>query len=116
MSQPALISLPLQRTPEVPFQTYKRSQAALARHRLYPLTLFYTLYAILVLTIALSTTHTWAAAAFFSASNISSTAMFCTAVFRQAKASSGGFSMSGLIPSTGIITCAHSMESTSAVS
>jgi len=31
MSQPALISPPVQRTAEVPFQTYKRSQAALAR-------------------------------------------------------------------------------------
>ena len=31
MSQPALISPPLQRTAEVRFQTYKRSQAALAR-------------------------------------------------------------------------------------
>jgi len=35
MSQPGAISLPLQRTAEIPFQTYKRSQAALARHRLY---------------------------------------------------------------------------------
>jgi sterol desaturase/sphingolipid hydroxylase (fatty acid hydroxylase superfamily) len=67
MSQPALISLPLQRTATVPFQTYKRSQAALARHRLYPLTVFYTLYAILVLIIALSTTHTWTVVSFFSA-------------------------------------------------
>jgi len=109
MSQPALISLPRQRTPEVPFQTYKRSQAALARHRLYPLTVFYTLYAILVLKGAISTTHTRLS------SNISSTAMFCTAVFRQAKTSSGDFCMSGSILSTGIITCGHSMEGTSAV-
>src|SRR5258708_21154669 len=67
MSQPALISPLLQRTAEVPFQTYKRSQAALARHRLYPLTVFYTLYATLVLIIALSTTPTWTVVAFFSA-------------------------------------------------
>src|SRR5260370_41424645 len=67
MSQTAPISLPLQRTAEVPFQTYKRSQAALARHRLYPLTVFYTLYAILVVTIAFLTTHAWIAVAFFSA-------------------------------------------------
>jgi hypothetical protein len=66
MSQPALISPPVQRTAEVPFQTYKRTQAALARHRLYPLTVFYTLYAIVVLTIAFATTHTWTAVAFFS--------------------------------------------------
>jgi sterol desaturase/sphingolipid hydroxylase (fatty acid hydroxylase superfamily) len=67
MSQPALISPPVQRTAEIPFQTCKRTQAALARHRLYPLTVFYTLYAILALTIALSTKHIWTAAAFFSA-------------------------------------------------
>ena len=67
MSQPGAISLPLQRTAEVPFQAFKRSQAALARRRLYPLTVFYTLYSILVLTIAFSTTHTWTAVAFFSA-------------------------------------------------
>src|SRR5260370_9046125 len=67
MSQPALISPPMQRTVEVPFQSYKWRKAALARHRLYPLTVFYTLYAILVLTIAFSTTHTWTAVAFFSA-------------------------------------------------
>jgi sterol desaturase/sphingolipid hydroxylase (fatty acid hydroxylase superfamily) len=67
MSEPALISLPLQRSAEVPFQTYKRSQAALARKRLYPLTVFYTLYAILVLALAFSTTHPWIAVAFFSA-------------------------------------------------
>jgi len=67
MSQRALISPPPQRTAEVPFQTYKRSQAALARHRLYPLTVFYTLYAILVFAIAFARTHTWTAVAFFSA-------------------------------------------------
>ena len=67
MLQSALILPPLQRTAEVPFQAFKRSQAALARRRLYPLTVFYTLYSILVLTIAFSTTHTWTAVAFFSA-------------------------------------------------
>src|SRR5712675_1061837 len=67
MSQPGAISLPLQRTAEVHVQAFKRSQAALARRRLYPLTVFYTLYAILVLTIAFATTHTWTAVAFFSA-------------------------------------------------
>jgi hypothetical protein len=67
MSQTALISPPRQRTAEVSFQTYKQSQAALARHRLYPLTVFYTLYAFLVLAIAFSTRHTWTAAVFFSA-------------------------------------------------
>jgi len=67
MSQVALISPPLQRTAEVPFQTYKRRQAALARYRLYPLTVFYTLYAVLVSIIALSTTYPWTTVAFFAA-------------------------------------------------
>src|SRR5258708_21830200 len=67
MAQPALIAPPLQRTAEVPFQTYKRSQAALARHRLYPLTVFYTLYAIPVVTTAFLTKHAWIAVALFSA-------------------------------------------------
>jgi len=67
MSESVLSSLPLQRTVEVPFATYKRQKAALARHRLYPLTVFYTLYAMVVLAIAFSTTHPWTAVAFFSA-------------------------------------------------
>lgn len=67
MSEPALISLPLQRNAEIPFATYKRGQAALARRRLYPVTAFYTLYAILVLAIAFTTKHPWIAVAFFSA-------------------------------------------------
>src|SRR5260370_12355484 len=67
MSEPALIAPPQQRTAEVPFAAYKRQQASLARRRLYPLTAFYTLYAILVLAIAFSTTHPWIAVAFFFA-------------------------------------------------
>ena len=67
MSQLALNSLPLQRTAEVPFAIYKRRQAAHARYRLYPLTVFYTVYALLVLIVAFSTTHPWTAAVFFSA-------------------------------------------------
>src|SRR5713101_1757165 len=66
MSEPALISQHVQRTAEVPFAVYKRQQAALARRRLYPLSAFYTLYAILVLAIAFSTKHPWIAVAFFS--------------------------------------------------
>jgi len=64
---PYFKSLPLQRTAEVPFRTYKPSQAALARKRLYPLTIFFTLYAIRVLALAFSTTHPWTTVAFFSA-------------------------------------------------
>ncbi len=66
-SEHAASSLPLQRTVEVPFATYKRRQAALARYRLYPLTAFYCVYAIFVLAIAFSTTHPWTTVAFFSA-------------------------------------------------
>jgi hypothetical protein len=67
MSEHAVNSLPLQRTAEVPFAAYKRQQAALARRRLYPVTAFYTLYAILVLAIAFSTKHPWIAVFFFFA-------------------------------------------------
>src|SRR5262245_14060047 len=67
MSECGLTSLPVQRTTDVPFAAYKRRQAALARHRLYPLTVFYTLYAIFVLIVAFSTTHPWTAMAFFAA-------------------------------------------------
>ncbi len=67
MSEHAVISLSPQRNAEVPFATYKRRQAALARYRLYPVTAFYCVYAIFVLAIAFSTTHPWTAVAFFSA-------------------------------------------------
>jgi hypothetical protein len=66
MSECGLTSLPVQRTTDVPFAAYKRGQAALARHRLYPLTVFYTLYAIFALIVAFSTTHPWAAIALFA--------------------------------------------------
>ena len=65
MSEHEGVSLPPQRTAEVPFAAYKRQQAAMARRRLYPLSAFYTLYAILVLAIAFSTKHPWIAVAFF---------------------------------------------------
>jgi hypothetical protein len=58
---------PQPRTVKVPFKNYKRVQAAIARYRLYPLTVIYTLYAIFVLTIGLSTEHPWTTVAFFSA-------------------------------------------------
>ncbi len=67
MSEHEGVSLPPQRTAEVPFAAYKRQQAAMARRRLYPLSAFYTLYAILVLAIAFSTKYPWIAVAFFSA-------------------------------------------------
>src|SRR5260370_39993402 len=67
MSEPALIAPPQQRTAEVPFAAYKRQQATLARCRLYPLTSFYILYAILVLAIAFSTMLPWITVAFLFA-------------------------------------------------
>jgi len=65
VSELELISQHVQRTAEVPFAAYKRQQAATARRRLYPLSAFYTLYAIVVLAIAFSTKHPWIAVAFF---------------------------------------------------
>jgi|SRR5271165_106767 len=66
MSQLATVVPLQQRTIEVPFETYKRQQAALARHRLYPLTIFYTLYVVLVLLAAASVARPWTTVAFFS--------------------------------------------------
>src|SRR3981189_911317 len=65
MSEHEVVSLPPQRNAEVPFAAYKRGQAALARRRLYPLTAFYTLYAIVVLPIRFWTKHPWMAVALF---------------------------------------------------
>src|SRR5713226_4031014 len=70
MSERAIVSLPLQRAAEVPFATYKRQQVALARHRLYPLTIFYTVYAVLVFAIASSSKHPWTSVAFFAAGSV----------------------------------------------
>lgn len=67
MSKPASIAIPFYRTAEIPFQTYKRNQASLARYRLYPLTVFYTAYAVIVLVIAFSTAHPWIAVGCFAA-------------------------------------------------
>ena len=51
-----------QRTVEIPFEIYKWRQAALARHRLYPLSGFYTVYATAIFILGLSTRHPWIAA------------------------------------------------------
>jgi sterol desaturase/sphingolipid hydroxylase (fatty acid hydroxylase superfamily) len=67
MSQRELTSLPARTTTEVSFATYKKQQAALARRRLYPLTAFYTLYALSVVIISSWTQHRWLTVAFFSA-------------------------------------------------
>jgi sterol desaturase/sphingolipid hydroxylase (fatty acid hydroxylase superfamily) len=67
MSQFAALSLGHQRPVEVRFETYKQRQAAIARYRLYPLTIFYTTYVGLILLIASLSTHSRIAAAFFLA-------------------------------------------------
>ena len=52
---------------DVPFGVYKRQQARISRHRLYPLTVFYTLYSLVVLVIALRSSHPVVAIAFYAA-------------------------------------------------
>jgi sterol desaturase/sphingolipid hydroxylase (fatty acid hydroxylase superfamily) len=42
---------------DVPFGVYKRQQARISRHRLYPMTIFYTLYAVTVLFFGLRSSH-----------------------------------------------------------
>ena len=66
MSERALTSLPVRTTTDVSFATYKKQQAALARRRLYPLTVFYTLFALFVV-ITSSSSHPWVTVAFFAA-------------------------------------------------
>ena len=56
-----------QRTLDIPFENYKRIQAAIARYRIYPLTAFYTLFAIFMVIIGFSSAHPWTTVAFFSA-------------------------------------------------
>lgn len=66
MSPSAVVSLTYQRPEEIPFEAYKRQQAAIARHRLYPLTVFYTVYALFVLVIAAWSGRPWITVAFFA--------------------------------------------------
>ena len=115
MSQPALIPLLQRRTSEVPFHTYKRQQAALARRRLYPLTVFYTLYTIVVLMIASSTAHPRTTIAFLSAGWVTWT--FVEYLFHRyvlhgrfppGKGLIRGSCTSGWTRSIGIITGGHS--------
>ncbi|HXH50088.1 MAG TPA: sterol desaturase family protein [Terriglobia bacterium] len=51
---------------DVPFGVYKRQQARISRHRLYPMTVFYTLYALAVLFFALRSSHPLAAIIFYA--------------------------------------------------
>lgn len=50
---------------EIPFGEYKRQQARISRQRLYPLTIFYTTYAIALLVLGLRSTHPAVAVIFF---------------------------------------------------
>jgi len=47
--------------------SHKRQQAPISRRRLYPLTIFYTAYAAVVLILTLRTAHPWVAVIFFLA-------------------------------------------------
>ena len=51
---------------DVPFGVYKRQQARISRHRLYPMTVFYTLYALVVLFFSLRSTHPLIALLFYA--------------------------------------------------
>lgn len=52
---------------DIPFGVYKRQQARISRHRLYPVTIFYTVYMLIVLALALRSAHPWIAIGFFAA-------------------------------------------------
>ena len=52
---------PLERPGDIPFGLYKRQQARISRHRLYPVTVFYSTYAVITMFFALRTAHPWLA-------------------------------------------------------
>jgi sterol desaturase/sphingolipid hydroxylase (fatty acid hydroxylase superfamily) len=52
---------------DVPFGVYKRQQARISRRRLYPMTVFYTLYAFVVLFFATRSSHPVLAFVFYAA-------------------------------------------------
>ena len=51
---------------DIPFGVYKRRQGRISRHRLYPITAFYTIYALVVLFFALRSSHPWVAIIFYA--------------------------------------------------
>ena len=65
MADSAAISVTHERVVDVPFDVYKKRQAAFARSRLYPLTVFYTLYAMAVFILGARTRHPWFAVGFY---------------------------------------------------
>ncbi len=46
---------------DMPFGVYKQQQTRISRHRLYPMTVFYTVYALVALFFALRSSHPWVA-------------------------------------------------------
>jgi len=53
--------------PDIPWGVFKRQQAGISRRRLFPMTVFYTLYAVTVLAFALRSAHPRLALGFFLA-------------------------------------------------
>lgn len=49
------------------FSVYKRQQARISRRKLYPVTIFYTTYSLIILVLALRSPHPWVALAFIAA-------------------------------------------------
>lgn len=53
--------------PDIPFGVYKRQQARISRHRLYPMTAFYTIYSLTILFFALRSRHPFVALCSYAA-------------------------------------------------
>src|SRR5260370_14693961 len=49
------------------FEAYKREQSRIARRRLYPLTVFYTTYALIITLLGLRSAHPWIGIVFYLA-------------------------------------------------
>jgi fatty acid hydroxylase family protein len=67
MSNDLTCAAPLGRAGRTPFRVYKSEQARISRRRLYPLTAFYTIYSVIVLGLAIRSTHPILAAGFYLA-------------------------------------------------
>jgi 4-hydroxysphinganine ceramide fatty acyl 2-hydroxylase len=53
--------------PDIPWGEFKRQQARISRHRLYPMSVFYTVYAMAILALGLLSRHPWVALGFYAA-------------------------------------------------
>ena len=67
MSAEAAQALTSYRPIEGSFEAYKREQSRIARRRLYPLTVFYTTYSLIVAVFGLRSAHKWIGVAFYLA-------------------------------------------------